>query len=327
MKAPVRWGIVGCGNVTEVKSGPALQKARDSRLVAVMRRDGARAADYAARHGVPRWYDDADALIGDDEVDAVYVATPPDTHLEYTRRAAAAGKPVYVEKPMARTAAECEQMVAACAAAGVPLFVAYYRRRLPLHLKVASLLAEGAVGAVRLVTLHHMGAFQASSDGALPWRLDPEVAGVGGLFHDLASHQLDLLDYLLGPLEPVAGVAANLGGHYACHDTMSASWRHASGAVGTGSWCFVAAPQHAGESIDIVGDEGRLSCTAFHLDQPLRLERDGRVREFAVAPPEHVQQPLIESVVDDLLGRGRCPSTGDSALRTARVMDRILGVA
>ena len=117
----VRWGIIGCGNVTEVKSGPAFQKAERSNLVAVMRRDGAKARDYAQRHGVPRWYDDAQALINDAEVDAVYVATPPSTHKLYALMAIAAGKPVYVEKPMAMDAAECEAIIAAGRAADVPV--------------------------------------------------------------------------------------------------------------------------------------------------------------------------------------------------------------
>ena len=126
----IRWGIIGCGDVTEVKSGPALQKADHSALVAVMRRNGQLAEDFARRHGVPQWYDDAAALIHDPAVDAVYIATPPSSHKEYTLMSAAAGKPVYVEKPMARNTAECQAMIAACHKANVPLFVAYYRRAL-----------------------------------------------------------------------------------------------------------------------------------------------------------------------------------------------------
>jgi predicted dehydrogenase len=322
----VRWGIIGCGDVTEVKSGPGLRLAEGSELVAVMRRDGARARDYAERHGVPRWYDDASALIDDDEVNAVYIATPPDSHLKYTERVAAAGNPVYVEKPMARTAAECERMVQACADADVPLFVAYYRRRLPLFLKAESLLTEGAIGAPRYVSIRHLGVFGPTSGDGAPWRVVPEIAGKGGYFHDLASHQFDLLDYLLGPVEPAAGVALNLGGHYACDDTITAAWRHRSGAAGVGSWCFVAGDGLLAEDIEVVGSAGRIGFTAFDLDRPLRLQRGGVTEEFHLPPPEHVQQPLIQSVVDDLLGRGTCPSPGASALRTARVMDQILGV-
>lgn len=107
----IGWGIIGVGDVTEVKSGPAFQKADHSALVAVMRRTSALARDYAERHGVTRWYDDADALIHDPHVNAVYIATPPDTHMDYTLRVAQAGKPVYVEKPMARHHAECRRMI------------------------------------------------------------------------------------------------------------------------------------------------------------------------------------------------------------------------
>src|SRR5258706_8424693 len=130
MNDKIRWGIIGCGDVTEVKSGPGFQKAEGSALVAVMRRDAAKAEDYARRHNVPRWYADADALIADRDVDAVYIATPPSSHEEYVLKAAKARKPVLVEKPMAMSVAECEAMIAACRSAGVPLRVAYYRRRL-----------------------------------------------------------------------------------------------------------------------------------------------------------------------------------------------------
>ena len=142
----VRWGIIGVGNVTERKSGPGFQQAERSELVAVMRRNGDLAADYARRNDVPRWYDDADELINDPQVDAVYVATPPDSHREYAVRVAQAGKPVYVEKPMARTALECEDMISACDEAGVGLFVAYYRRAMPRFATVKELLDSGRIG-------------------------------------------------------------------------------------------------------------------------------------------------------------------------------------
>ncbi len=204
----IRWGIIGCGNVTEVKSGPGFQRAEHSQLVAVMRRDGKKAKDYAERHGVPRWYDDASRLIHDPEVDAVYVATPPSTHADYAIQAAGAGKPVYVEKPMARTADECRQMIAACREAGVPLFVAFYRRALPRFLKIKELLQQGAIGQVRFVTVTLCSAPDAYDPKHLPWRVVPDIAGAG-LFLDLASHTLDILDFLLGPVVKTNGMAVN----------------------------------------------------------------------------------------------------------------------
>ena len=316
----VRWGIIGVGAVTERKSGPGLQRAERSSLVAVMRRDGAKAADYARRHGVPRWYDDADALLADPEVDAVYVATPPDSHRDYALRAAAAGKPVYVEKPMARTAAECEDMIAACERAGVPLFVAYYRRAMPRFVRVKELLDGGAVGEVRAVTVRlHAPAGMWEPDH-LPWRVRPEISG-GGLFVDLGSHTLDLLDHLLGPIEAVTGVAVNQAGRYPAEDHVAATFRFASGAVGTGLWAFDAAVRR--DEVEIVGTAGALTFSSFG-EEPLVL-RTPNGEELIEAPyPEVVQQPLIQLVVDELTGRGTAPSTGASALRTARVVDAVL---
>ena len=138
----VKWGIIGCGDVTELKSGQAFNKVPNSSLVAVMRRDAEKAADYARRHQVPTWYDDAEALINDPNVNAIYVATPPDSHADYAIRAMRAGKPVYVEKPMALNSAECEAMNQVSRETGVPLFVAFYRRALPYFLKVKELIDQ-----------------------------------------------------------------------------------------------------------------------------------------------------------------------------------------
>ncbi|HKP96280.1 MAG TPA: Gfo/Idh/MocA family oxidoreductase [Fibrobacteria bacterium] len=318
----IRWGIVGCGDVCEVKSGPAFQKAAHSALAAVMRRDGAKAADFAARHGVPKWHADAGALIADPDVDAVYVATPPGSHAQYVLQAARAGKPVYVEKPMARSHAECQAMISACRQAGVPLFVAYYRRRLPRFLKAKEILDQGGIGTVRTVsvTLSHApgAAFLRAQDP--PWRVVPEIAG-GGLFLDLASHTLDLLDFLLGPIASAKSVAANQAGIHRVEDAVAAAFAFESGALGAGAWSFSAGARE--DRVEITGSRGRLVFATFG-DGPLRWEAAEGAREFPIGNPPHVQQPLIESVVAELNGTGNCPSTGETAARTSRVMDAIL---
>jgi 1,5-anhydro-D-fructose reductase (1,5-anhydro-D-mannitol-forming) len=313
----IRWGIIGCGDVTEVKSGPGFAKADGSSLVAVMRRNGARAADYARRHGVPRWYDDADALVGDAEVDAVYVATPPAAHKEHVLRAARAGKPVYVEKPMALDLGECEAMIAACRAAGVPLFTAYYRRALPRFLKVKALMDGGEIGEVRAV---RVALERPASLGVGSWRVDPAIAG-GGHFVDLASHTIDLLDYLLGPITRVGGDAANQNGGYAAEDIVCGEWSFASGVRGVGQWCFSGGGNL--DRVEIVGTVGRVTFATFD-EAPVVLEKDGVSTPFTIPHPPHVQQPLIQTVVDELRGQGRCPSTGDSGARTTAVMDQLL---
>lgn len=316
----IRWGIIGCGQVTEVKSGPAFQKAERSRLVAVMRRRGDLAADYARRHGVPAWYDDAAALIGDPGVDAVYIATPPGEHERLALAVCEAGKPAYVEKPMARNHAECRRMVDAFAAAGRPLFVAYYRRGLDRFRKARELIGAGELGAITGVTYRFAGSYHAVDPAALPWRVDAAQAG-GGLFLDLGCHTLDVIDFLLGPLQEVDGHAANLASPHAVEDTVAMRFRTPSGALGVAHWNFASGAR--ADQLVVSGDAGELRLSTFG-NEPIELHRGDAVQRFDLPNPSHIQQPLIQSIVDELSGRGTCPSTGVSAARTAAVMDAVL---
>ncbi len=315
----IRWGIIGCGDVTEVKSGPAFQKIKHSELVAVMRRDSAKARDYAQRHKVPNWYDKAEDLINSPDVDAVYIATPPDSHAAYTLQVAAAGKPVYVEKPMALSYKESQAMLEACQQAQVPLFVAYYRRCLPSFLKVKELIAAGAIGEVRYVNVQ----LSQPPKPNLDWRVQPEIAG-GGLFFDLAAHQLDFLDYLLGPIEAASGQAANQAGLYAAEDIVTAQFRFRNGVLGSGVWCFSVAQAQRKDSNEVVGSQGAIRFPSFS-NEPVVLETKAGVQQFNLPNPPHVQQPLIQTIIDELRGQGKCPSTGESAARTAWVMDQVMG--
>ena len=319
----IRWGIIGCGDVTEKKSGPGFAKADHSQLLAVMRRNGALAADYARRHGVPRWHDDANAILDAPDVDAVYIATLTDSHCDYAVRAAAAGKPVYVEKPMAMNPAECNAMIAACRAAGVPLWVGYYRRALPRFLAVRDLLAAGAIGEVRMVVSRQLQPLPDTAqfaNGAVPWRVNTALSG-GGFFFEAVCHTFDILDFLFGPVVDVRAIAGNQAGAYAAEDIVTATYRFDSGVLGSGTWCYSADCDE--EYNEIVGSAGRIrfSTTA---PVPIRVLRGSAIEEVPVADPEHVHQPLIQTIVDELNGIGSCPSTGESGARTARVMDAIL---
>jgi predicted dehydrogenase len=318
----IRWGIIGCGNVTEVKSGPAFQKASHSSLVAVMRRNGDLAKDYALRHGVPRYYDNAAALIRDPEVDAVYIATPPAFHQEYTLLSAQAGKPVYVEKPMALNHAECQRMTQVCREARVPLFVAYYRRALSRFLKVKELIDARAIGAPRFVTLTLCQPLSPEdlNPKALSWRVVPEMAG-GGRFVDLASHMLDFLDYLFGPVRSVEGFASNQARRYPAEDIVTGAFVFESGVHGMGTWCFTGFDR--ADLTEIVGTEGKIAYSTFNA-QPIVLTSSSGVTQFPCEYPPHIEQPLIQAIVNELNGVGTCPSTGESAARTSWVMDQML---
>lgn len=320
----VRWGIIGVGDVCEVKSAPAMNKIEHSSLVAVMRRTGEKARDYAERHQVPKWYDNADELINDPDINAIYIATPPNAHEHLTKKAIAAGKPVYVEKPMARTSLECRSMIAASSKAGLPIFVAYYRRALPNFLKIKDLVDSDVIGDVRLVNiqLHKPAEPDLVANTDNNWRVKPEIAG-GGYFYDLASHQLDFLDYLLGPIEAATGIAGNQAGQYEANDIVTGSFRFDNGVMGTGSWCFTGGDSSDIDQTIIVGSKGQITYPTFDGSYVvLDTAQNGRKR-FNFDLPKHIQQPLIQSVVHDLLGKGECPSTGVSAAQTNWVMEQI----
>lgn len=144
----LKWGFIGCGEVTEKKSGPAFSEVEGSSVVAVMSRSSEKARSYAERHSIPRWYTDAQRLIDDTEVNAIYIATPPSSHATFAIMAMRAGKPVYVEKPLAASYEDCVRVNRISEQTGVPCFVAYYRRYLPYFLKVKEIIDSGVIGEI-----------------------------------------------------------------------------------------------------------------------------------------------------------------------------------
>lgn len=320
----INWGIIGCGNVCEKKSGPSFYKIEHSNLVAVMRRDPDKVKDYAMRHKVDKYYTDADQLIADPQVDAVYIATPPNTHMQYAIKAMQAGKPVYVEKPMGMNSAECEEMIRTSETTNQKLFVAFYRRALPYFLKVKELLESGVIGNVLTVEVKQYRSPRVSdlTSSDHTWRVDKDIAGEG-YFYDLAPHTLDILDFLLGEITDAKGFSANLGQFYEVKDTISAILKFKSGIIGSGRWCFVTSAQTDVDSIIITGTKGEIRFSTFAFS-PILLLSDTVSESFDIPSPEHIQQPLIQTIVDELRGVRKCPSTGVSGARTSRVMDLIL---
>lgn len=320
----VRWGIIGCGNVTEQKSGPAFQLIEGSTIVAVMRRDAKKAADYAKRHGIAKSYSDAMDLILDTEVNAIYIATAPDTHAYYTIKALEAGKPVYVEKPMAVNYPEAKRMLEASLKYKQPVFVAYYRRALTGFLKVKALIDQHSIGEISHIDLKlHLAArkedFVAND---LPWRVIKEKSG-GGYFFDLASHQLDWLDFVFGQAELVSSNVENRCGLYAAEDFVQAELLYPNKIKFNGSWNFCKAKEEEIDSIEIFGDQGKIKFSSFAFD-PISLETEQGIQTFSFEKPDHVQRQLIEQVVCTLLGNGACVSTVESALAASKIMAEII---
>ncbi len=317
----IKWGIIGCGDVTEVKSGPAFNKVDHSVLLAVMRRDAAKAADYAKRHGVPQWYADAEELLADPEMNAVYIATPPSSHEELTIKALYAGKDVYVEKPMAMTAASCVRMKTVAEETGRKLSVAHYRRFLPYFVKIRELIASGAIGEVSSITLKLMQGRdnQVVAQSAENWRLNPSISG-GGLFYDLAPHQLDLMIYLFGRIQRASGVSVNQSEGSAVDDLVAGQLVFENNVLFNGFWSFNNSPSDNKDQCEIFGTKGKISFGFFSSSQII-VSTGGTEQVFEIGYPQHVQQPFIEQVVGYFLGKNGNPCPAEDGVEVLRIMD------
>lgn len=322
----IGWGFIGCGEVTEKKSGPAFNEVPGSSVVAVMSRNEAKAKSYAKRHNIKRWYTDPQELIDDPNVNAVYIATPPSSHATFAIMAMKAGKPVYIEKPLAASYEDCARINRISEITGVPCFVAYYRRYLPYFQKVKSIINSGTIGTIVNVQirfsvpprdLDYQGAHN------LPWRLQPDIAG-GGYFYDLAPHQLDLLQDIFGVITRAHGYCSNRAHLYKAEDSISASFFFENGLPGSGSWCFVGHQSAKEDCIEVIGDKGMLSFSVYNYD-PIQLVTSAGRTNIVVPNPSYVQLPIIRSVIEHLQGIGVCQCTSVSATPVNWVMDRILG--
>lgn len=316
----INWGIIGCGNVTEKKSGPAFKKVTGSNLVAVMRRDAEKAADYAARHGVGKWYSDADELLGDPELNAVYIATPPASHLDYAIAALKKGLNVYVEKPVTRNSAEAKAMAAAVKAGTSKLTVAHYRRALPMFLKVKELIDTELIGEIRTVQIRMWQSRKPAliADVETNWRVLPELSG-GGYFHDLAPHQLDLMLYYFGEPKMCHGFSLNQSNTTPADDHVCGQILFKNKVVVNGSWCFNVAESETIDTCEIIGTKGKITFPFF--GNYITWKTDTEEETITFTHPEHIQQPFITKIVAYFKGEGPNPCPIEEAVTLMDIID------
>lgn len=321
----INWGFIGCGEVTEKKSGPAFNEVEGSQVVAVMSRSENKARSYADRHHIRKWYTDAQELIDDPDVNAIYIATPPSSHATFAIMAMRAGKPVYIEKPLAASYNDCIRINRISEQTGVPCFVAYYRRYLPYFQKVKEIIENGTIGKVINVQIRFSVPprdLDYKNEKELPWRLQPDIAG-GGYFYDLAPHQIDLLQNIFGVITRAHGYPANRAHLYKAEDTVSACFFFENGVTGSGSWCFVGHESAKEDRIEIIGDKGSLSFSVFTYEPIVLITSEGK-QSITVPNPSYVQLPMIKHVIEHLQGIGHCDCTSISATPVNWVLDRVL---
>ncbi len=313
----VRWGIIGCGDVAEHKGGPALYNVAHSRLVAVMSRRAGRAEDFARRHHAKRYYTNVEALLADDEVNAVYVATPPNVHAELTEQAARAGKHVLCEKPMAMTVAECRRMIQACRDHGVQLMIAYYRRFFPVVIKMKETVEAGVIGRPVRARAAVADFYTPRADGERKWLTEKNTAG-GGFLTDVATHRLDLLAFFLGKVREVAAFVDTQHFDFDVDDASVLVMRFDNGTHATGAFNW-----NVGASIDefeICGTRGRLLAHNLGAGQ-LDVVADGTVTSHSLPAPGITHLGLVEHFVECLRTGRPNALPGEEGIQATRMTE------
>lgn len=312
----INFGIIGCGDVTEKKSGPAFQKVEGSNLLAVMRRDEEKLIDYAKRHNVSKYSTDYMELLKDDNIEAIYIATPPHMHHFYTLEAAKYGKAVYVEKPMALSVAECEEMIQVCKDNKVPLFVAYYRREQDKFKKVKEIIDTNEIGEIRSFNYIYTSKIP-TIDPNRPWLLSKEVAG-GGLLYDIGSHMIDIIIHLFGEVKMATGISYNQSGVLNVNDVTSGIIQFKNNIQGSIQLSFNGSENR--DELTIIGSKGTLRLSIMSNDN-VSVMKDDKTYEISFPSMEHVQLPLIKKVVNTLLEQDNYDTSGLYGLRTQEILE------
>jgi predicted dehydrogenase len=248
----VRWGVLGAGSVARRRVMPAMNASPRCAIRALMVRDLERARKLAGEFGAERHFDRVDALLADPGLDAVYVSSPVDLHCQHVLAAVARGKHVLCEKPMARSAAECRQMIDACQRAGVRLGICFVLRGWPIYHRVKQLIDGGRLG--RLVEIRaHLAKWTPRQEGE--WRLDPARGG-GGALIDVGSHYLDLFRFLAGEFARLAYMDSSAVFGWKVEESGFVLLEFRSGVHGVLSVsCAVPYP---GRVLEVYGTEGTL---------------------------------------------------------------------
>ncbi|WP_439131331.1 Gfo/Idh/MocA family protein [Polaribacter sp.] len=314
----INWGIIGCGDVAEVKSGPAFQKVKNSKLIAVMRRNTEKAEDFAKRHKVAFWFDDVDELLQHHAINAVYIATPPSTHLEMVKKCLDAKKFVYLEKPMTLNFSEAKELDK-ITTNNDKVVIAHYRRRLPAFEKVKELIETNIIGKIQFADIQIL---QAKNNSIIAktetnWRLKPEISG-GGYFYDIAPHQLDLMYYYFGEIKNAKGFSTSFKNNNV-NDLVNGIIEFKNGIQFRGVWNFNASEKDTKDECKIYGEKGTITFSFYGENVLVATNEIEEVYNFT--NPKHVQQPMIQQTVNYFLGLDKNPCTVKDGVTIMKTME------
>jgi len=315
----VSFGLIGCGDIAQKRVAPAIRDLQNCELVAVSRAQSQLAESFAKQFGARRWYADWRDLLRDDEVNAVYVATPVYLHVEQTIAAAEAGKHVLCEKPMGLNTAECDRMIAACRNNGVHLGVAYYRHFYPVVRRMKEIIQSSEIGKPVVAQINAFEWFDPPASHPRAWLLNKEQSGGGPMF-DFGCHRIEVLLDLFGRVNEVKSISANGFFKRQVEDVASAVFQFEQGTSATLTVAHSARePQ---DTLDVFGSNGSLHVSVLN-EGKLKVLSEAGERVESLPPAANIHQPLIEDFVQAVL-EGREPTvTGEIGRAVAVMEDRI----
>ncbi len=304
----LKFGLVGCGDISRKRVAPALRDLPNCELVAVSRADFGKAESFAKEFGARKWYRDYAELIADDEIEAIYIATPVHLHAEQAIAAAEAGKHVLCEKPMAMNVDECDQMTAACQANNVKLGIAYYRHFYPAIKRIKEIIADGEIGHPVIAQINAFEWFNPEPSSPRHWLIEKAQAGGGPMF-DFGCHRIEVLLNILGPITRTAGVLTRVIFERQVEDTGVAVFQFERGTLGVLS--ITHAARQSQDTVAIFGSEGSIQVESLNEGTvAIRTPAGDRVEKLP--PDENLHQPLINDFAQAVIG-GREPQV-DSAI-------------
>jgi predicted dehydrogenase len=320
---PLGWGLIGCGDIAAKRVAAALRDAPDSCLVSVSRARAELLPAFAKEHGARRFAADWRHLLKDDEVDAVYLATPVAFHAEQAIAAAEAGKHVLCEKPMALEVLDCERMIAAAKDNGVRLGVAYYRHHYPTIARVRALLTSGEIGQPLLAHAEAFSPFSPTAEHPRAWLLRKAASG-GGPMADFGCHRIEVLLDLLGPVTSSRGFPTKVRfKDREVEDTCVAHLSFENGAQAMLSVTHAALEQR--DSVEVIGTLGSARIPVLN-EGLLRITTAAGTRDEQHPPHANLHQPLIEDFIVAVREKRDSTVTGVVGLEVQRVLDAIYGV-
>ncbi|MBB6481248.1 Gfo/Idh/MocA family protein [Spirochaeta isovalerica] len=316
---PVKWALCGAGDICEKRVAPAIRDLPGAHPHSVSRRNKALLEEFAERFGFSRTYTDWKEQFRDPEAEAVYIATPVNLHREQSIFAMEQGKHVLCEKPMALNSREASLMLDAAKANGVRFGVAYYRRFYPMVEKIMEVLGDKGIGSPRYVQVQNFEPFNRKEGEARYWLLKPEISG-GGPMMDMGCHRLELLHYLFGEIADLTSTLKTLRFQREVEDTSVALLTFKTGLMANVASLHTV--QEPRDTIEIYGTEG--SIHVENLNEGIyRIVKNGE-KEKGVCPPRtNAHSPLIDDFCRAIREERDPAVTGDWALKTTELLDRI----